>query len=100
MVHKFLVWAICGAALGGVGAAGATPDESTPGTTAPAAATPKNDLSQRAGTLSDKLSDANGVIHREGVIDPKMQKKPPAVGAMPVIPPPGSPGGSTAAQAK
>lgn len=60
-------------------------------TTAPA---PPSDVSKQGGTLSEKLNATNGVIHPEGAVDPGMQKQPPATGTMPVVRPPGSPGGS------
>jgi hypothetical protein len=99
LVQKLLALVICAAALRVV-AAHATPNDATPGTEPPAATAPGTDLSQHAGTLSDKLNDANGVIHPEGDVDPKMRKKAPSVGTMPVIQPPGSPGGSTDVQPK
>jgi hypothetical protein len=43
--------------------------------------------------LSDKLDRQGGVIRPPGGIDPKMTQSPPAEGKMPVIPPPGTPGG-------
>lgn len=53
-----------------------------------------------SGNLSDKLNKSNGVIRPEGDVDPKMQKAAPATGSMPVIPPPGAPGGQTGVQPK
>lgn len=61
---------------------------------------PNTDVGNSGGTLSDKLSATNGVIHPEGKVDPGMQKTAPATGTMPVIPPPGSPGGATGVQPK
>jgi hypothetical protein len=45
---------------------------------------------------SDKLNQSGGVIAPNQDIDPKMQVRPPDPGptSMPVIPPPGSPGGN------
>lgn len=63
-------------------------------------AVPQTDVSRKAGTLSQKLSDTDGIIQPQGSIDPGIQKDAPAMGTMPVIPPPGSPGGATGVQPK
>ena len=52
-----------------------------------AAPAPKTDLDAKPGTLSDKLSDTNGVIKPTGNVDPDMHKAPPSTGSMPVIKP-------------
>ena len=44
-------------------------------------------------TLSDRLSQQHGTLHPPASVDPGMALTPPAQGTMPVIPPPGSPGG-------
>lgn len=46
-------------------------------------------------TLSDQLSKSDGVITPPKGVDPGMVQPPPpdAAGTMPIIPPPGSPGG-------
>ena len=44
-------------------------------------------------TLSGQLSRTNGTLHPPPV-DPGMQKKPTVGGTMPVVPPPGTPGGN------
>ncbi len=67
---------------------------------APGTPVPDTDVSRKGGTLSDKLNESNGVIHPEGAVDPGIQKTAPATGTMPVIPPPGSPGGDTGVQPK
>ncbi len=59
-----------------------------------AAPTPDTDIAKKNGTLSDKLNATSGVIHPDPDVDPGMQKQAPATGTMPVIPPPGSPGGA------
>jgi hypothetical protein len=66
---------------------------------APAPATnpegvPNTNLSHKSGSLSDKLNSSNGVIRPEDNVDPGIRKPAPAEGSTPVIPPPGSPGGS------
>jgi hypothetical protein len=57
---------------------------------------------QGNGTLSDKLSNTNGVIHPDSDVDPGIRKAPPATDAAktPVIPPPGTPGGEPGVQPK
>lgn len=54
------------------------------------------------GTLSDKLNKTDGVIQPPSGVDPEMNKQVPggASGRMPVIPPPGSPGGSSSVDPK
>jgi hypothetical protein len=47
-----------------------------------------------AANTSEKLGQSNGVICPPDVVDPGSVKNPPAKGNMPVIPPPGSPGGN------
>src|SRR5689334_2720961 len=56
---------------------------------------PDNNQSQQnqGRSLSDRLSQSKGVIHPPAV-DPGMQEKPAQTGTMPVIPPPGTPGGN------
>lgn len=44
-------------------------------------------------TLSDKLASSNGVICPPDQVDPEIKAPTPQGGPMPVIPPPGSPGG-------
>ena len=51
--------------------------------------------------LSEKLARSGGVICPPEHIDPEIrQPTPPTGGAMPVIPPPGSPGGDQSIQPK
>ena len=51
--------------------------------------------------LSEKLARSGGVICPPEHIDPEIrQPTPPTGGAMPVIPPPGSPGGDRSVQPK
>ena len=55
-----------------------------------------------SNSLSDKLKKSNGVIAPPTDIDPDIRKPTPPGGAspMPVIPPPGTPGGGTGVQPK
>jgi hypothetical protein len=43
--------------------------------------------------LSDKLGNANGVIHPNGNVDPGIEKPAPAQGSMPIIRPPNADSG-------
>ncbi len=55
--------------------------------------------SASSGDLSNKLSQSNGVICPPDV-DQGMKAPTPNTGKMPVIPPPGSPGGDQSVQPK
>lgn len=88
----------CGASAQSGAPAPGSP-ESVSETTAPADA-PSTDIARKAGTLSHKLDETNGVIQPDEDVDPAMQKPAPPVGTTPVIPPPGSPGGPTDIQPK
>jgi hypothetical protein len=50
--------------------------------------------------LSDKLARSGGVICPLEHVDPKIKQPTPPGGNMPVIPPPGSPGGDRSVQPK
>jgi hypothetical protein len=53
-----------------------------------------NDLKMRSnGNLSDKLARSDGVICPPARVDSEIRAPTPPGGPMPVIPPPGSPGG-------
>lgn len=51
-------------------------------------------------SLSNKLARSEGVICPPQQVDPGMTKPTPPGGTMPVIPPPGSPGGDPSVQPK
>lgn len=51
-------------------------------------------------TLSRQLAESHGVICPPPHVDPGMRKPAPGGGTMPVIPPPGSPGGNLYVQPK
>ena len=54
-----------------------------------------------SGTRSSDLSRSGGVITSPADVDPKMKVTPPPSGArMPVIPPPGTPGGDPSTKPK
>jgi hypothetical protein len=50
--------------------------------------------------LSDQLAQSKGVICPPKDVDPQMTAPPPGGGSMPIIPPPGSPGGNPNVQPK
>jgi hypothetical protein len=50
--------------------------------------------------LSDKLAEGHGVLCPPAGVDPEIRAPTPDVGKMPVIPPPGSPGGDPSLQPK
>jgi hypothetical protein len=51
-------------------------------------------------SLSDKLARSGGVICPPEHVDPEIKQPTPPTGPMPVIPPPGSPGGDQSIQPK
>ena len=54
-----------------------------------------------SGTLSSDLNRSGGVITPPAGIDPEIKQTPPPTGAtMPIIPPPGTPGGNPAVKPK
>jgi hypothetical protein len=59
------------------------------GTIAPEGST----TGQRAEPLGDKLAKSDGVLCPPSGVDPEIRAPTPDTGNMPVIPPPGSPGG-------
>ena len=60
---------------------------------------PCSELSDSSKTLSDKLNQGGGVICPPNV-DPGIKAPTPETGKMPVIPPPGSPGGDPTVKPK
>jgi hypothetical protein len=53
------------------------------------------------GSTSSELSRSGGVIKPPADVDPQMKQTPPASGdKMPVIPPPGTPGGNPSVKPK
>ena len=54
-----------------------------------------------SGTLSSDLNRSGGVIIPPAGIDPEIKQTPPATGStMPIIPPPGTPGGNPGVKPK
>ena len=54
----------------------------------------------RSGNLSDQLAQSGGIICPPAATDPEMLVPPKDTGRMPVIPPPGTPGGDQRVQPK
>ena len=52
------------------------------------------------GQLGDKLAQSDGVLCPPSNVDPAMRAPAPDTGKMPVIPPPGSPGGDPTVRPK
>ena len=58
-------------------------------------------MGQSGEALGDKLAKSNGVLCPPSGVDPHMRAPTPEnAGKMPVIPPPGSPGGNPNVQPK
>jgi hypothetical protein len=51
-------------------------------------------------TLSDHLAQSGGVICPPAAVDPEIKRPAPETGRMPVIPPPGTPGGDQSVKPK
>ena len=76
------------------------PSETASTQTVPEAAAPGTSGSS-SEPLGDKLDRTGGVIRPPAGIDPGLTQSPPASGSsMPVIPPPGTPGGKPEANPK
>ncbi len=57
-------------------------------------------VGQAPGALSDRLTQSGGVLCPPAQLDRDMQKEAPQEGRIPVIPPPGSPGGDPSVRPK
>lgn len=55
---------------------------------------------ERGEPLGDKLAKSDGVLCPPVGVDPEIRAPTPATGNMPVIPPPGSPGGDRSVRPK
>jgi hypothetical protein len=83
------IWLIA-AALVGFGASAIAAEQSNQPTEPPA-----------SGSTSSELSRSGGVIKPPADVDPQMKQTPPPSGdRMPVIPPPGTPGGNPSVKPK
>jgi hypothetical protein len=80
----------------------APPSPARAGECAPMPTVPRNGAMRPQGTttgearepLGDKLARSDGVLCPPAGVDPQMHAPTPDIGNMPVIPPPGSPGGN------
>jgi hypothetical protein len=83
----------------GRGAQNCAPTQAVPndGTIAPRGNTT---IGQASEPLGDKLAKSDGVLCPPSGVDPQMHTPAPNVGSMPVIPPPGSPGGDPSVRPK
>ena len=91
-----VAYAAPGFALAQAGGAGQSPPLSA-GEGKAAPTQPDEDLSASStGSLSHQLNRSGGVIHPRTDIDPGLTQPAPDLGpqSMPVIPPPGTPGGN------
>ena len=87
------------AAVLGFGAVVAAAEEPSGRTGAGQPATPV--VPPASGTLSSDLNRSGGVITPPTGIDPEIKQTPPPTGStMPIIPPPGTPGGNPAVKPK
>ena len=59
-----------------------------------------NTTGQASEPLGDKLAKSDGVLCPPPGVDPEMHTPAPDTGKMPVIPPPGSPGGDPSVRPK
>lgn len=110
MTRSFAMLLCLGVALAASPAGAQNPQPASPGVTTPPTAPPsapspppekiappgRDTLSTKGhNTLSDKLARQQGTLQPPNAVDPDMAKAPPqAQGTMPVIRPPGSPGGN------
>jgi hypothetical protein len=61
---------------------------------------PGTTVGQSAEPLGDKLAKSDGVLCPPSGVDPEIHAPTPDTGKMPVIPPPGSPGGDPSVRPK
>lgn len=96
-MHRMCLFAAAVLGLGSAVAVAAEEPSARPGAGQPAtpAAPPAS------GTSSSDLNRSGGVITPPANIDPEIKQTPPPTGArMPIIPPPGTPGGNPAIKPK
>ena len=95
---RFLAPILAGLAVAYAGPCGAQAVDQKPSAAAPAQIVPEDTAPGRSGSsqepLGKKLDRTDGVIHPPPGVDPGLTISPPhAQGTMPVLPPPGTPGG-------
>jgi hypothetical protein len=90
----YRMWLFALALSGFVAVAVAAEDQAPKQPSAPAAP-------PASGSSSSELSRSGGVIQPPAGIDPEMKRTPPRSGdSMPVVPPPGTPGGNPSVKPK
>ena len=98
-IMRFLAPILAGLAMAYAGPCGAQAVDQKPSAAAPAQIVPEDPAPGRSGSsqepLGKKLDRTEGVIHPPPGVDPGLTIPPPAQaqGTMPVLPPPGTPGG-------
>ena len=102
---RFLAPILAGLATAYAGPCGAQAVDQKPSAAAPAQIVPEDTAPGRSGSsqepLGKKLDRTDGVIHPLPGVDPGLTISPPhAQGTMPVLPPPGTPGGDPGLQPK
>ncbi len=106
-MRRFTAILACLAGLAGAKPGTAGAQASTPGP--PMSLTPDQPHSKQDSalaqqdahqTLSSRLAQTNGTVRPPAAVDPGMRQIPTTPGTMPVIPPPGTPGGAPGAVAK
>jgi len=92
LAAAFLAAMLAAPAFGQRGSAPCSPSQppGSPGTTTGSG---EQDKSQPREDLSDRLARSDGTICPPAAVDPEIHLPAPETGKMPVIPPPGSPGG-------
>jgi len=92
LTAAFLAAMLVAPALGQRGSAPCAPSQApgAPGTTTGSA---EQDKAQPREDLSDRLARSDGTICPPAAVDPDIHVPAQETGKMPVIPPPGSPGG-------
>jgi hypothetical protein len=89
MKHGMAKWMIASAFLSAIFGHVAALQPIASQTDSAAENTPRANAPAAGDNLSDKLDKTNGVLVPNGGVDAGMAKTPPAVGATPVIRPPG-----------
>jgi hypothetical protein len=113
--RSFILACILAATTSGAAVAQAPPAPATPpaqtappapsANCAPTRTTPNGNIAPEGTTtgqapLGDKLAKSDGVLCPPAGVDPEIRAPTPDAGNMPVIPPPGSPGGDPTVRPK
>jgi hypothetical protein len=101
---RMLALALSGVLLAGAAGAQGPEKREAPSTNPPPTAQPgpTQDGEGSGSSMSDRLSKSEGVIRPNQEVDPAMKQETPPTGpnSMPVIPPPGTPGGNQSVKPK